>query len=355
MKKKCLYIDIVSPNEHLNYNKGFLRNIPEEINLDICAKGNYIAKEDVNYNNYFCIPDEFIYKYSADRVLPQVYMRVKIAKAIKWVKHNIDLKLYDIVIWAYIDEMVFSLMCRSQKSRVIFMDHLIGEVANSKIKRFFFKMIKNEFEIIVFEDYIKKFVEELGSSRKVWVVKHPLPVIPVFPKQKSEEVNSDVKIVFAPALSNDEKFIDFIIENKDNLPKNIKFVIRSTQKEYSSSNVLIYNKRISDEMYYTYMMESSVVLIHYGEYYNFRTSGVLYEAAQLRKPVVLFCGNTLKNYYTTYSEIIYPFYTNDEFIQNIEKWVMCAETIKKENFDKILCDYSDGEIRSSLLEVFSNE
>lgn len=353
MEKKCLYIDIVSPNEHLNYNKGFLRNIPEEISVDICAKGNYIAKEEVNYNNYFCIPDEFIYTYSEDRVLPQLYMRMKIVKAIKWIKHSINLEQYDIVVWAYIDEIIFSLMCKNKKSRVIFMDHLIGEISNSKIKRFFFKRIRKEFEFIAFEDYIKNFVKEIDPSRKIWVVRHPLPVIPEFMKRTSEDVNGDTKLIFAPALSNDEKFIDYIIENKDILPKNIKIVIRSTQKEYSSSNVIVYRKRISNEMYYTYMKDSAVVLIHYGEGYNFRTSGVLYEAVRLRKPVVLFCGNTLENYYTSYPNIIYPFYTNDEFLKNIEKWVISAECTKSDCFDKILSDYSDREIRDSLLEVFN--
>ena len=275
-------------------------------------------------------------------------------KVINWIKRNIDTKQYDVIIWAYIDEIVFSIMCRNSANRVLFMDHLIGEISNSKVKKIFFQGIKKSYEYIAFEDYIKDFVKGIDKNRTVWVVKHPLPVIPELGEKKNNLDTENKNVIFAPALSNDEEFIDYLIKNAEKIPKKIKIIIRSTEKEYFSSNLEVYKNRISDEKYYTSIRDSVAVLIHYGENYNYRTSGVLYEAVQMRKPVILFCGNTLDNYYKLYPNIIRAFYSNNEFMQSVDRWIKDLETVNCKDFDKILSDYSDNDIRHSLDVMFNH-
>lgn len=350
--RKVIYIDIISPTEHLNYNNGILRNFPKGVMVDICARENYIKKEVVNYHEYFSIPNELLYKYDQNRKMTQVYMRFKMFEAIKWVEKKINFKKYDVVVWAFIDEIIFSLFCRKNNKRTLFMDHLIGNIEENNIKKFFFKRINRSYEFIAFEDYIADYVKGVDPKRRTWILSHPLPQLEF--RENAKKITEE-KLIFAPALSNDEQFIDYLIDNETRIPEKVKIIIRSTEKTFKSNKLEVYSKRISDSEYIENIKKSSVILIHYGEHYNYRTSGILYEAVKLRKPIYMYCKNTMNSYREKYPEVIYAFYDNEEFIQNIYEVAQKLELRKNTAFDRILNDYSDEKIRQQLIRIFDGE
>lgn len=347
---KCLYIDIISPKEHLNYNNGILRNLPDHIILDVCGREKYFKKDVIKFRKYYQIPPELIYVFKQGRKFTQIVMRIKMFLAFEWVYRNIDMNSYDAVIWASIDEIVFSLVCRKSRSRVLFIDHLIGNIVSGRVKRFFFQRIRSEYEFIAFEDYIAEYLKKnVGEKRKTWVVRHPLPEIDreVIPCAKL-----DYTLVFAPALSNDEEFIDFLIREEEKIPDKVKIRIRSTEKEYMSEKLEVYSLPIPEREYYSGIASSSLVLIHYGESYNYRTSGVLYEAVQLKRPVFLYCGNTLNHYRKKYPEILFPFFRTEGFFEELRTALVRAEQVCDKDFDEILEDYSDKRIAAELKHIF---
>ncbi len=349
MKKiKCVYIDIISSNEHKNYNNGLLRNLPSNISVDICAKKNYISKQVVPYENYISIPDRYIYKYEENRKFTPFYMRWKTSQTYYWINKNLDFGKYDIIIWAYTEIITFWITSKKWKQRVLFMDHLVGKIKDSQICRWFFKHIRKEYEFIAFENYIADFLKnEIKIKNKIYVVRHPLPEMNL----EQVKLQKTDQYIFAPALSNDEKFIDFLIENERKIPKEIRIIIRSKKRSCELERLIVYQDRLSQEEYLTGILNCEMILIHYGDNYNFRTSGVLYEAVKCNKPVCMYCSNTLNNYQINYPQIIFPFYNNNEFLNGILGTLKKAKSINSEDFKNILKDYSDEIIKEEILKI----
>lgn len=112
------------------------------------------------------------------------------------------------------------------------------------------------------------------------------------------------KIIFAPGFSNEESFIEYLINNKSLIPEGFKIVLRSRKRNAIFDNLVVYNSRITDKEYYGTMINSSYILLPYEETYNYKTSGVFFESAHFNKPLLLNSNNTLKNYNDTYPGII---------------------------------------------------
>lgn len=345
---RLLYIDVGSYKSHYNYNFGILRNLPETVRLDICAARDYIPKEAVHYFRYYEIPETCIYAFDSHRKYNQIYMRKTFAKAYIWVRRNVPFKKYDAVFWGYTECISFYFIFNRCRQKFLFLDHEIGNTVESHVKKWFFTHINKQYEFIAFEDYIKEYASmELHLKNRISVVRHPLPQIHI----KAMPAPEDRFVLFAPALSSSEEFINLLIRFYRKIPKSVKIIIRSKKRTFSSESLEVYSEYISEKTYLSSMAACSAVLIHYGSDYNYRTSGVLYEAVTLRKPVYMYSGNTLDYYAQTYPDIIFPFYTDREFFTLINQAIGFCRNVKKESFDKILGDYSDEMVKKELKEV----
>lgn len=361
---KLLYIDVCSFKNHYNYNCGILRNLPANTDVAVCAAKGYITKDVINYADYFEIPDAYIYTLDENRKFNQIYMRMMFAKAYVWIRRHVPIYRYDVVFWGYTECITFyfifnkyRIRCRS-RTRFLFADHEIGNIPQSRVKRWFFTNINKQYDFIAFEDYIKDYaLHQLHIKNRIWVIRHPLPAISADHKDTVRSSTgimseSDSKhILFAPALSNSVEFIDFLIQSGNKIPEHVKIVIRSRQKSFSSASLNVYSKRLSKEEYVSVMAGCTAVLIHYGDEYNYRTSGVLYEAVRLRKPVYMYCSNTLEYYARKYSDIIFPFYSGEEFFAKMKDALQFFKGVRADHFCGILNDYSDAVIKKELETV----
>lgn len=356
---KLLYVDIGSFRNHYNYNCGILRNLPANTDVDICAAKNYITKDIVHYTDYFEIPDAYIYILDEQRKFNQIYMRMIFARAYLWIRRNVSFDKYDAVFWGYTECITFYFILNGCKKRFLFADHEICSTQHSRVKKWFFTHINKHYDFIAFEDYIKDYaLNQLHIKNRIWVIRHPLPQI------STENLDGCVRarmlsetdgrlVLFAPAMSNSIEFIDFLVKYRSKIPRQVKIIIRSIHRTFSSASLQVYAGRLSIEEYVSAMAGCTAVLIHYGDAYNYRTSGVLYEAVRLRKPVYIYCGNTLRYYARKYPGIMFPFYSGREFFAKMDEALQFFERVRPEYFQQILNDYSDAVIQKQLEDVLS--
>ena len=356
--KRLLFIEPVSFPTHYNYNVGILRNLPTDLIIDICALDGYISKTLIDYKLYYSIPENLIYRMNPKDTHPQLRLRWSILQVWLWIKKNIELSDYDGILFAYTEAITFRLTMNrlnTKRQKVMFIDHEIGSTVNSKIKLWFFTGINKDYTFLAFEDYIKDYLKDVVKLQNpISVVRHPLPKLDKLDEVHTDAIEkSDKKnlILYAPANSNNEDFIRFLFEHRDELSSDIRIVIKSKLIAYEDEKLKIFNENISDDEYKRQMRKCDAVLINYGQNYNFRTSGVFFEAVAYRKPIVLCVNNTMRYYSETYPEIVFPFENAEDFMnrQNIIREGI--KLVHKSVFDKIIKDYSDNEINYSIETV----
>lgn len=349
---RILYIEINSASDHLNYNNGILRNIDDSIAVDICAAEGYINSHIIHYSHYYSLPDNAVYNYDKIKKNRRYEFRKRAFIAYRWINKYIDLNSYDLIIYGYTEIITFALCRCNTNSRVAFADHLIGDVITNRVKRFFFTHIPPKYEFIAFEQYIKDYLLKYSNGRKIWVIKHPLPSRMALKKN----IVHGKYIIFAPAVSNDEKFVQEMITFSALIPAGMQIIIRSKEQNLKTDKLIVYNKHISNEEYLDTFSKTSAVLIDYGTNYNYRTSGVLFEALQSRTPVILHDNNTLVYYAQKYPEVIVTYHDTISLLQslNTEEYIQLFN-IQGERFDRVLNDYSEESLKQELKELFDDE
>lgn len=348
---QILYIDFLSPVGHKNYNFSILDNFLElNVKIDAVFKKGYLDeyKNKNNLNKIINIPSKFFPSnhYLNDGFIYKFFYRLNLYREMKWLNNLIKDKDYDLVFFSSIEIISFCLNSYNINTRCIFVDHAIGETEDSKIKRFFWKNINSKIESIVMEDYIKKYLEnDLGVKNEVWVLPHPLPLIDSIKQNKKEE-----DIIFGPSGSNDENFISFLINNYNSNNK-YKIIMKSKETEYESNNLLIYNKRISQEKYYDIMSKSKIIILPYRDNYNYRVSGVFFEAAKLKKHILIHSNNTLKYYETKFPQIVSVFNSFENFLELLNE---INPKNENEDFSEVLKAHSKANIKNKLKKIIQN-
>lgn len=326
-------MDVLSPVGHRNYNYSLLDIFTELGEIDVAIKKGHLKHyKKEKLNNVYNIPEYFFNRSNKSSVFRKLYIRIKLFIEMQWIKKLIRKKHYDIIFFSSMEPISFFFSTLRLRKRYLFVDHGIGQINDSKVKRFFWKNINNKAEPIVMEKYIKKFLKkEIKIKNKVWVLPHPLPKLNI----KETSTPYKRKIIFAPSGSNNEEFISFLISNVDRI-NNYKVIIKSKNKILEHPNLKVYNDRITNKEYYSFMKNSSYVLLPYEDHYNYRVSGVLFEAVKLNKPIIINSNNTLKYYTDKYPKSVLSFKDFEEFfimlkkIKN-EKNIIDNSEIKKEH------------------------
>ncbi len=352
---KVLFVEPVSFPTHYDYNTGILRNFPDNVEVDICALHGYIKKTDINYSRYYCIPEKMMYRYSIKDKHPQINLRWKLLNVWLWIKKNVDFSDYDIILFAYTEAITFSIIMNNIKQKVLYIDHEIGSTVANKLKLYFFKHINPQYKFIAFEDYIKSYLKKIkGFKNDVTVIRFPLP--------KTDEIENNICIndnersntnffIFAPAINNDEEFVQFLVDNKERISKNIKIEIKSKLISVNSDNLLVFCDRIANEQYKDNLRRCNAILINYGRNYNFRTSAVFFEAVRYKKPVILCINNTLKYYAQKYNEMVWSFNDFEEFLSKQDELCEFMRKTSSKSFENVMNDYTDDVVTKGILKA----
>lgn len=350
---KVLYVDITSPIGHKNYNYRILSFISKMADVDVAFKKDYLIEFDKeSINKIFSIPKEYfpdnLHTSKMGSRLFKIVYRLNYYKSMKCIEEIIKKNNYDIVFFSSIEVISFCLSTLNPKTKYVFVDHAITEIEKNKTKRFFWKRINKNIDVIVMENYIKDFLEnKIGIRNKVCLLKHPLPDIEHYKSSKSDEINE--KFIYAPSGSNDEEFVNYLLKN-ENLIKDFKIVIKSKKINYNSPNLYIFNSRISESEYYNLMLNCSFVLLPYDDDYNYRVSGVFYEAIQFDKMVLLNSNNSLEFYAERYPNTVLKYNGYTGFINTIKN--LKDVEVDNEEIEQIKEEYSDKAIKNQLKSIF---
>ena len=313
--KKILIVDPLSYSGHVNYNQGIIRAAIQNYDCDVLV--NYSVTEKLINKGIPCT--RFITPY------PDSWNIEKLSKRMGKLAYNIafrcyflrvllrvlfNCKKYDAVIITCIDVYAFAIISWLFRRKTLVIDHGIGRIKDSMMYRNAWLMINKNITIVVLENFIKDMVESQLPSRKVLVIRHPLPV----PAKVSERYNKENKIiVFAPSASNDDLFLQDLKHRK--IPTGIKIIAKSNTIDFTSENVIIYKGFLSKNDYDRCLYISDYILLAYEPSYNYRISAVLFEAIALGKKILLLSNNTLKNYAKIFSEGITTFTELDAILE----------------------------------------
>lgn len=355
---KILFVDLMSPLGHKNYNYGILRPLCESNDVELLIRKNFLntKEQGIKVKKTHFIPDKYIPElmkknYKNINAFKFMY-RLQQYRLVKWIYRNFEIESFDVVLFSSVDIISFSLAMKQNRTRVLFVDHGISDIGKSRVKKFFWNRLDLALELIVLEPYIKKYMEEkVRIKNKIWVVPHPLPSIE-FEKYRKNNSNNK-KLIFAPGLGNDEGFINYLITNYQNIPENYEIIIRSRKQSVKCGNLTVYEKRIDDDEYYGNFLKSEYVLLPYTDHYNYKTSGVFFEAVYIKKPILLRNNNTLKYYNKMFPGIITTFDKYDDFFQLINQYDR-TEGINEDVFEESLEYYSYISIREKLNRILEN-
>lgn len=159
-----------------------------------------------------------------------------------------------------------------------------SERFKDRLKRFLFKISSSFVTHIVFENYIANYLSDTYNSKNV-VVPHPC----LSEKEDDLDItddcykylNTNVKFAFSPSGSTGDAFISLL---DNSLNKNGKLIFLTKSSTYFSpySMTLV---RPSFKSYYCLLSKCSFVVI--GCDFDYRVSGVFYEALALSKPILI--------------------------------------------------------------------
>lgn len=353
-----LFIDTISPTGHKNFDSGVLRCLSgiNDLRIDVIIRNDFIKLDQYNINTVEFIDDKFI----PENILKKyknihkyrLFMRYNQYVCLKKLFSRIKNKKYDLILFACIDLLSFFFATIGIKKRCAFIDHSISDLSESNFKLFFWRHINKKIEAVLMEDYINQYIKnELRARDKTWIVHHTLPSIDNNMIKNSIQ-SSNNKLVFSPGESIDEVFVENLIKNSKEIPNDTLIIIKSRKYTYQSDKLLVYNRRLTDSEYYGYLNDCSYLLIAYNENYNYKTSGVLYEAVKHHRKVLIHSNNSLIYYNKKYPNNIKKF-NNIEDLFIILKGNLSE--IDEEEFSLIYNNYSDEKITSELRKMIYNQ
>lgn len=353
---KILFVDILSPIGHKNYNYKIIELLSSYCEIDTAFKENYLSdfSEASEYiNNMYDIPNEYFPNELTrkNKKLYKLIYRINLFKAMNWINKLSEKNNYDLILFGGVEIVSFCLSTLRLKGRYVFIDHGVAYIVTNKVKRFFWKHLNKNIEAIAMEDYIQNYlISHVNIKNKVWLLKHPLPNIDM---EKIKAIQVSKKLIFAPSGSNDEEFISYLIYNNIML-KDYKVIIKSKKQNFENENLVVFNKRITDEDYYGIMAACDFVLLPYDLNYNNRVSGVFFEAVALNKSCLVNTHNTLKYYAEKYAEVVNGYDGYNNFFEVLEG-ISTRKSDTEEVLKKIKNDYSSFELRKQLKLIIYNE
>jgi len=330
---KLLYVDPLSPNGHINFNRIFI----EALNLTFktihfAFRENYSKNLNVdNMQKVYSIPGKY-YKKRKNKIAT----RFALFRILQFIKNECNLNEYDYIIFASYEEI--SLYLSFIKKPLILINHNNISGLDNKIKLFFFKKIAKNNVNIIFENYMKEFLETKGV-KNTYVIHHGIP--PAYNsniledsslREQYENIERYDNVIFCPSSSSVDKI--FLNEIKSNQKfnkfleiNNILLIIKDNTNVKKMNNIFVINNYLSDIQYQYLFLKSNFILIPYPKTFSYRVSSVLFEAIANRKMCLLSNIQAL-NIYKKYFNYNPYFNDVDELIIRIK--INILELNKKE-------------------------
>lgn len=335
---KILIADPISFIGHLDYNYGLYRVLSRD---NDCS---FISNETTRM--------KLIEKGVPENVFPATYDdNVSISSLAKKYKNKIRyhweyrknlLKIYslidshaqeyDAVLLTSIDVYSFAFYSKKLHGNYLVMDHAIGDIEAKYFYRAAWKIINPAVKLIVFEDFIREMVNRVLPNRAVFTIRHPLSIWK-FPITNKNNSSTGINI-YCPSASNNLQFIRQIEASE--IPEDMHLLVKvgGNCVPVNKRGLQEYNHRIPEEEYINDIASADYILLPYNDAYNYRYSGVLLEAIQLNRKILILNNNTLRHYADIFPDHVFLFDTIGR---------MYEQAMQHRNLNCPPCDLSEYE------------
>jgi hypothetical protein len=349
--KKVLYIDLLSPKGHMKINKKFIEylcNISKQITIDLALRKDYV-EYDLNNSikNVIYLPEKF---YTFENKFGYRHTNYKL---LKWVNKNIPFNNYDYVFISSYETISMAIFSRFKKvgsNLFLFNHNNVQELEQSITKKLFFKIINKNISHIVFDEKIRSYLEtEIEIKNKVKIIHHPL----VYGKEIKIRRPNKINFIFAPSNSNNDNELSKIINSIGEISCDLKIYLKSKYLNLNNENMTISNKWLSEDEYKTLFNEADCIMLLFGDDFNYRISGVFFEAISLDK-YILTNNRYLYDAYISKYNNIGSFFQSAQELKEILTEINKGNILSDNSFGEIKKHHSDQYIINQILELFKS-
>ena len=296
---KILYIDHISPNGHVNFNKIHLQALLSLKHDIYCIfKKDYLRKINIeNIIIYKEIP-LCLYKNNTNGFIERVFYLLQLL----FIKFNAKFSTFDFVIFAAYEPI--SLFFAKIKTPTFLINHnTISGLDKSRLKEFFTKKISKKNIHLVFDKHMQKRLEK-SKIFKSKIIPHGycMPFTNNLNSLYIDSLNemdhriykSEYSIIFCPSSTSidkefvfqiitNERFNNFLFENK------IILLIKGNYNcNFSfNKNIISINRFFTDIEYQFLLKLSKVIILPYGKDFKYRTSGIMFECFSNNIPCLI--------------------------------------------------------------------
>lgn len=304
--KQILYIDPISSNGHIGFNKIYIDALVKikDAQIDFVFRENYIKVPEKKYISLKLeIPYRFYHKNKGG-----IVNRYYFYKCLLYIKGKLNFKDYDYIIFGNYEEISF--FCSGIRNKCYLINHHNIQGLDNPLKKFFYKLVSKRNTQVVFEKSFAKFLNSIGLN-DITIVPHGLPqpfvidnkyaldVINNFLGEYREKYNS---LMFLPSsTSSDKSFVDTLIRDKTFFnylkEKKILLIIKGDFNILNTvENIIVTKEYFSESLYRALFLAANFILIPYPNTFKNRVSGILFECMANNKLCLLSVESELINY-----------------------------------------------------------
>jgi hypothetical protein len=304
---KILCIEPIGFQGHLNFNKYILQAIGKIGDITLIAPAKYLT--ECSLSNRISIPESLTNGQSRSKI----GARVSQIRVINFILKKVCLDDYHAIIFLAYETISFCLRWPRNRNVYIFEHNNIENNHHNTIKRLFYRYLPASTRHFVFLPHIKEYIKQ-SAGRKAFHIPHPhyredYYLEPDKHKACSVSKPSRRLVIFSPSSSTPRRF-----------QKKLKFFVSTRTDKYYAicKDTVTRNAQAweSQPFFKDYeQVLSSCDLVFIAARFDYRVSGVAYEALSYGKLLVLFDTPFARALKSQYPSLVF-------LIQNIEDIAM---------------------------------
>lgn len=261
-----------------------------------------------------------------------------------WLGRLLKAEVYDAVI--FITYGIKSLFFYRSKKRIILVNHDNVSILGS-IDKLLMRLLPRNYEHVVLTTDARQFLQGIIPNVRITYIPHGFLEIEGNVK-KPPYIRTDAKFLFCPVNSDYDDNLLHVVLDSDVLheyirSKNIYIVIKSKVYNHPSNHIICVDNKIPDEEYRYLIMNSIAVVLPYNKDYQYRTSGILFEALGARTAVIASKIDSM---------MYYQDMMNIRFFDDTKSFVQALDCLSTNNINYDLSIFSPKTYWNALLSNF---
>jgi UDP-N-acetylglucosamine:LPS N-acetylglucosamine transferase len=295
-----LFIDILCPYGHKTFNTLTLSALKSLKEKEVLFIGSKRCINDVNMINNE-IPKKFLSNDNFKGFFSKFKYRIVEFKKYIWLLKLIKKYNPDLIFISSYETITFSIISHFIPFKILVFNHNNIDELDDYLKRIFFRFISKNVVHIVFEEYIKEYLEkEIKVNNKIIILPHIVEEREILNNNFVKTKDMDFLILFAPSNGNDMNNIEMLIKNQELLLEKKIYLISKYKYNLQGKSFLL-KKYFSDSEYENFMRICTAVYVPFKLSYNYRVSNVINDAVSYGRPII-----SSINKYTSFLNEKYP-------------------------------------------------